>query len=204
MGKIVVAGYTYNRDTPSHSTDIAVVRYESDGRPDSCFGMNGKVITDFGGPRPQPYPHNDDNAKAVAVLPNGKIIVGGNSNTYDGGTAFALVRYKSNGGIDSSFGVNGMTHTYIGYGSTATSMTVLPNGKILLAGYTLTLGSGGFTLAQYKKDGTLDSSFGSNGIVLASRYSSLWENQSTVQENGKNCCSTPGVFVMYDSNKGNN
>jgi uncharacterized delta-60 repeat protein len=63
-------------------------------------------------------------------------------------------------------------------------MMMLPNGKILLAGYTLTIGQGGFTLAQYKKDGILDSSFGSNGICACFSLLQLWKI-SCRSENGK-------------------
>jgi uncharacterized delta-60 repeat protein len=79
-GKIVITGYTYNKDWPSHSIEIAVLRYKPDGRLDNHFGVAGKVITDFGG-WSQNYPHNDDYGTAVAVLPNGKIIIGGIFNS---------------------------------------------------------------------------------------------------------------------------
>jgi len=183
-----VVGTTSNYHSgSSKDVDIAVVRYKPNGSPDSSFGVNGKVITDGGGVDKY-HPHNNDYGNAIAVLPDGKIIVGGHSDVYDGNYAFVLFRYKPNGEIDSSFGVNGMALTFMGgWYSFGMSMAILPNGKILLAGYTEGLVAY-FAIAEYKRDGILDPGFGKNGTVIVSTYPYLRENfgkSIAVQQNGK-------------------
>jgi uncharacterized delta-60 repeat protein len=187
-GKIVVCGYTTNFNYGGgYPNDIAVLRYNPNGTPDSSFGVNGKVITDFIGFGDPGHPHDNDYGNAVAVLPNGKIIVGGHSDVFDGNNAFVLFRYKSNGIIDSSFGFNGMALTFIDFYSYGTSMAILPDEQILLAGYSLGLWAS-IAVVKYKKNGLMDGRFGQNGRLLVSTYPYLRNNfgkSMAVQQNGK-------------------
>jgi uncharacterized delta-60 repeat protein len=97
-GKIVVAGSTH--DT---SSDFVVARYNTDGTLDSSFGGGGTgwVMTDlaFGGP------NSVDEAYAVAIDENGKILVAGSTqdapDVLGQGRNFALVRYNGNGSVDT-------------------------------------------------------------------------------------------------------
>src|SRR5678815_1101927 len=112
-GKIVLAGRTYN--SSNHHSDAALVRYNADGSLDNGFGVGGKVIRALG--------PNNNSANAVAVQPDGKIVVAG---SIDGNCftdcwgyvfcspAFAVARFNSNGSIDSSFGQNGIVTTNVG------------------------------------------------------------------------------------------
>src|SRR3569832_17270 len=76
-------------------------------------------------------------ANAVAIQNDGKIVVGGSTS----GASFALVRYKSNGLLDSTFGTNGKVTTTIGSGGgNCNALVILSNGKILAAGTTSYLG----------------------------------------------------------------
>src|SRR5919108_1478765 len=68
-GRIVAAGFAHSNDTILQ--DFAVVRYAAGGSPDPTFGVGGTVRTDFGG--------RFDDALAVAVQPDGKIVVAGAS-----------------------------------------------------------------------------------------------------------------------------
>src|SRR5262249_42936154 len=68
------------------------------GDLDPTFGVGGKVLTDFGG---------DETATAVAVQPDGKIVVVGYTNYSD----FAVARYNVDGSLDSSFGTGGKVVT---------------------------------------------------------------------------------------------
>jgi uncharacterized delta-60 repeat protein len=97
-GKIVAAGETGS----GNNSDFALVRYESGGALDSTFDSDGIVTTAIGA--------GDEFASSLAVQTSGKIVVGGfsfNGNNDD----FALVRYNSNGSLDSTFGTGGKTTT---------------------------------------------------------------------------------------------
>jgi uncharacterized delta-60 repeat protein len=91
--KIVVAGVTQNRS----AKHFALTRYLRSGKPDSAFGVNGKVTTDFG---------VNSEAYAIAIQSNQKIVAVGITET-GSISHFALVRYLHNGSLDKSFGVSG-------------------------------------------------------------------------------------------------
>ncbi len=109
--KIIVAG---NSTSSSNSlSDFALARYTADGRLDASFGVNGRSRTDFD--------LSDDVASSMA-LQGDKIILAGNSN-YN----FALTSYSADGGLDSSFGVNGKIITDLGSSSFIQSITLHEN-----------------------------------------------------------------------------
>src|SRR5207253_537657 len=97
-GKIVVAGSCWT----GLSHDFAIARYSMNGSLDTTFGTGGKVTTDIAS--------SDDQAYAVVIQPDGKIIVAGDS-FLEIGFVFALVRYNSNGSLDTSFGIGGRVTT---------------------------------------------------------------------------------------------
>jgi uncharacterized delta-60 repeat protein len=141
-GKIVAAG--------SSGGDFALGRYNADGSLDSGFGSGGKVTTDFGG---------FDAVSGVVVQPDGRIVAAGRS----GGGDFALARYNANGGLDPTFGGTGKVTTDFGGFDAAFGVALQANGKIVAAGQGGP--GGGFALARYNADGSLDTSFGSGGEV---------------------------------------
>lgn len=103
-GKIVLAGSALVGGT----FDFAVVRYNPDGSLDSSFGTEGIVITAIG--------DSDDRAYALALQPDGKVVVAGGARLNARETHFALVRYNPDGSLDSSFGQGGKVTTRIGAG----------------------------------------------------------------------------------------
>jgi uncharacterized delta-60 repeat protein len=152
-GKIIGVG--------NSGVGIALARYNSNGTLDSSFGAAGKTTTTIAFP-------NSVSASAAALQPDGRIVVAGSEYHKVGSTAFALARYTSNGVLDSSFGNSGLVATSVlGY-DRAYAVSVRPDGKIVAAGqvsvYTSNDG-GDFGLAQYNPDGTLDTSFGSGGVI---------------------------------------
>jgi uncharacterized delta-60 repeat protein len=164
-GKIVVAGSVDN----GSSSDILVARYNSTGSLDTSFGTGGWVITDIisegisGG----------DRGSAVAIQLDGKILVAGSSlaNPPYGTEYFAVVRYNSNGSLDTSFGAGGMATTHI-VGSPDSrnycwSMALQPDGRIVLGGFLNEVFSEGndIALARFTPDGALDSSFNGDEMV---------------------------------------
>ncbi len=149
-GKIVTAGKTYDGSV----FDFILARYTSRGSLDRTFGRGGTVTTAFGSPIA--------GASAVAVEADGKIVAAG--QLANGGQAgFALARYDASGSLDTTFGTDGRITTPVGggEGGVASALAIQPDGRIVVAGSY----SGGFALARYDADGSLDASFGSGGIV---------------------------------------
>src|SRR6266540_3496 len=128
------------------------------GDLDTSFGTGGKVVTDFGA--------GNDYAAAVAIQPNGKIVAGGDAQI---GTTlgFALARYNANGSLDSSFGTGGKVTTGFGgsQGAWINGIALQKDGKIVAAGQGRSGTTAAFGLARYNANGSLDTSFGSGGLV---------------------------------------
>jgi uncharacterized delta-60 repeat protein len=153
-GKIVAAGLSYN----GSNFDFALVRYNTDGTLDTTFDSDGKVITAIGG--------SNDYALVVAIQSDGKIVVAGYSRSGGSNDDFALVRYNTDGSLDTSFDSDGKVTTAIGGSNDyAWSVTIQSDGKIVAAGHSYMSSNYDFTLARYNTDGTLDTSFGTNGKV---------------------------------------
>jgi len=154
-GKVVVAGEAANA---SGNSEFAIVRYNTDGSLDSAFGSGGKVTTPIGS--------NYSVGRSVVIQSNGGIVVAGhsyNGSDYD----FALVRYDTNGSLDSTFGTGGKVTTPISTGSEeGVGVSIQSSGKIVVAGTSFSGGSADFVLARYNTNGTLDTSFGSGGRVV--------------------------------------
>ena len=148
-GKVVVAG------------SWGVARFNADGTLDMSFAGDGIATKrafagDFNG---------------VAVQPDGKVVVVGRSyRQSEGGTA-GIVRFNSDGTIDRSFSGDGMLLMLKGYYSAANAVSIRPNGKIVVAGWEYTevndMGRT-FSLYRVRPGGTLDKSFGGDGIVRTS------------------------------------
>jgi uncharacterized delta-60 repeat protein len=147
-GKIVAAGEAYN--TATRDSDFAIARFNTDGSLDPSFG---KVATDFFGLA--------DCIFAMAMQSDGKIVAAGMTNsTASGGFDFALARYNPNGSLDSSFGSGGKVTTDFFNGSDICyAIAIQPDQKIVAAGYM----SDNFALARYNSDGSLDTTFGTEG-----------------------------------------
>ncbi len=159
-GKAIVAGFGIT--TVASGTDFMLVRHLRDGGLDASFGTGGKVSTAFNnGSR-------SDEAQAVAVQPDGKILVAGSSDQGASGYDFALARYNADGTLDTSFGSGGRVITSFGNGADkAYALLVQADGKIVLAGDSDQGASGSdFALARYNADGSLDAGFGNGGKVL--------------------------------------
>ena len=157
-GKIIIAGYSLE----GSYYNFAMVRYLADGSLDAGFGNNGLVTTDLTG--------DQDQAQAIIILPNGKIILAGSvKRDAPYFRDFGLVRYLSNGTVDTTFGTNGLVITDIDGGRDfAYSALLQPDGKIVAAGTAQdgSLGDYDFALARYNANGSPDTSFGGDGTVV--------------------------------------
>ena len=173
-GKIVVVGDTFH----SPVRDFAIARYNSDGSLDTGFNGTGKVTTDIDS--------SADNARSVAVQGDGKIVVAGPSSGASPYSDFAVVRYNSNGSLDSSFNNTGKVITSIGSASDYASSVVLAGGKIVVAGDTFNGSDYDLALVRYNSDGSLDSSFNSTGKVTTSIGSGNdFGNSAAIASDGK-------------------
>ncbi|MES2590813.1 MAG: T9SS type A sorting domain-containing protein [Bacteroidota bacterium] len=158
--KIVVAGYADNSVLKCSSIDcqrdFAVIRYTTDGALDYSFGKNGVTITDFGS--------GYDGASSLAIQSDGKIVVAGNA--YDGSSKhIALVRY-SDGNLDNSFGQSGKILTHLEGSSSAQSIFIFSDGKILIGGNIYNGKDYDFVFVRYNSDGSIDKSFGIDGLAI--------------------------------------
>jgi uncharacterized delta-60 repeat protein len=146
-------------------TAFLLARFDADGSLDQAFGTNGSVETTFGDQTAE--------ARAVALQADGKIIVVGVSGagSYSELNDFALARYNSDGSLDQTFGTGGKVKTHFpgvdNTGSSATSVALQPDGKLVVGGYYKKNDRTPhqFAMARYNSNGTLDSAFGQFGKV---------------------------------------
>ncbi len=184
-GKIVVAGYSNAGGTQQ---DFALARYNANGSLDTAtpFGVGGKVTTDF--------PGGNDFGQSVAIQSDGKIVVAGFSNA-NGNQDFALARYNTNGGLDTSFGTAGTGRVLTGFGGGSSdfgqSVAIQSDGKIVVAGFSNANGGNDFALARYHglsttgAPGTLDTTFGTGGMVTTDFGGNDHGNSVAIQSDGK-------------------
>ena len=173
-GKIVIAGHSSN----GVDYDFAAARYNIDGTLDTSFGTGGIVTTPVG--------VGADIGQSLAIDNSGKIIVAGysyNGVDYD----FAVVRYLSNGTLDSSFGTGGKVTTAIGTESEiAFDVAIDGNGKIVVVGYSVIALTEDIAVVRYNSNGTLDSSFGTGGKLTTDIGGGSDTARSvTIDSNGK-------------------
>jgi uncharacterized delta-60 repeat protein len=144
-GKIVMAGWGWDGD-------FVVARYLPDGSLDWTFGTGGVATAPFG-------QYTGAQGRAVALQADGKIVVAGTASNY-----FALGRFDADGSFDTSFGGDGKVELSVGEASYAYAVAVQPDGKIVAAGRGAGW-PGEFALARLEPDGSIDSTFGSDGTV---------------------------------------
>ncbi|MGI8836583.1 MAG: hypothetical protein ACR2H4_08090 [Pyrinomonadaceae bacterium] len=179
-GKIVVVGYSFNGG--ANGIDFAAVRYNTDGSLDTSFNGTGKVVTPIGS--------SHDVARSVAIQADGKIVAAGGS--YNGANYdFAVVRYNTDGTLDTSFGGTGKVITPIGSSyHSASSVAIQSDGKIVAAGSSQGVSNdfrtNDFAVVRYNADGSLDTSFNGTGKVVTPIGNSYYGASSVaIQSDGK-------------------
>jgi uncharacterized delta-60 repeat protein len=134
-GKIIAVGATGN----FNAGDFALVRYTIDGSLDTSFGVGGKVVNPTAA---------SDEAHAVAIQANGKIIAAGVIGNFPN-LDFMLRRYNTDGSLDTTFDTGGTITTDIsGRFDIANAVMIQPDGKIIAAGQ----GDDKFALVRYLGD----------------------------------------------------
>jgi uncharacterized delta-60 repeat protein len=166
-GKIVAAGKHYNKV----DNDFVVARFTTNGVLDSTFDEDGIATTNILG---------GEEGNSVALQSDGKIVVAGVSLNFTGGVSerFAVVRYNTDGSLDSTFDGDGQVTTPIRGGvDTATAISIQPTGKIMVPGSSRSTTATNypdieFSMVRYLPDGTPDTTFSGDGKLTLD----LWIN----------------------------
>jgi uncharacterized delta-60 repeat protein len=186
-GKIIAGGFTLNN---VNVMQFMLVRLNTNGSLDPAFSGDGIQISQM--------TDNDDLVNAIALQTDGKIVVAGAARTY-AYQDFIVARYNADGNLDNSFSgdgfdIPGVNEYQSTAGASASSLVILPSGKIMIAGtYRYSMG---IAVAAYHADGTLDNGFGTAGIIKDFKHSgrTVFE-ASAVQQDGK--IITAGVTQRY-------
>ena len=151
-GKIVIAGYT--GDANGNNNNFAIARLNGNGTADTTFSGDGWQTTNFGA---------DEFGLAVAIQPDGKIIVVGEKDIPTPPfTFFAIARYNINGGLDTTFNGTGKKVFSIRAGEFSAAYDVIPaNNKIVVLGHS----NIDFALVRLNSGGTFDAFFSGDGKV---------------------------------------
>lgn len=171
-GRILICG----------DTQFAVLRLNTDGTYDTTFNGTGKVVTQF-------TSGSTGAATGLAVQSDGKIVAVGGYNPPAGGGvgSFAVVRYNSDGSLDTFFGGGtGKVTTSFGASAGATDVTIQNDGKIVVAGGQAGSSDTDFAVARYNADGTLDTTFNGTGHVATPVRPNAYDylNSVAVQTDG--------------------
>ena len=141
----------------SGANQVALARYKLDGSLDSTFGTNGIVLVSVGG--------LSDAASSVAIQTDGKIVIGG--STYNTTLDFLAIRFLTDGTLDTTFSGDGIAIIPIGStNDVCRDILIQSDGKIILSGKSqVSSGSNAFGLARLNTDGSLDTNFGTGGVL---------------------------------------
>jgi uncharacterized delta-60 repeat protein len=168
-GKILVGGTFSNyNNTPRN----ALARLNADGTLDPSFALTGAGLGGF--------------VQAIVVQPDGKLLVGGNLQSYDSEARGSLVRLNANGTLDASF-----ASTDVVVSGTVTAMALQPDGKVVAGGSFISPNGTPLNIGRLNPDGTPDASFAPLGLGLSSSVRAL-----AVQPDGQLVAG--GAFTNYN------
>jgi len=184
-GKIIVGGSAYD----GSKYNFALARYKSDGSLDTTFDSDGKVTTSFGS--------YDSEVYAVIVQSDGKIVAAGYANN---GTDkdFALARYNADGSLDFAFDSDGKVTAPVGSGDDwGWGVDLQADSKIVVAGRSYNGSNWDFSLARFNTNGSIDSTFDSDGVTMTGFTGDDYATSVKVQSDG-------GIVVGgYSNGSGN-
>ncbi|TKB90336.1 MAG: tandem-95 repeat protein [Nitrospira sp.] len=176
---VVQADGTFLVAADLSNSNFNLMRFNSDGSLDTSFGGgSGYVSTDLAG--------GNDRADSLTIQSDGKVLLlgfGFNGTSFD----VALVRYNSDGSLDTSFNGTGKVLTDFGANSSdmGNEVRMQADGKIVVAGWSDTGGTNDFAIARYNTNGTLDTGFGTGGKVTINLGGSDLAEGLTIQADGK-------------------
>jgi uncharacterized delta-60 repeat protein len=165
------------------------------GKLDPTFGIQG-VFTDSAGE----FNNTGTFGTVVAIQSNGKILAGGQI-----GFSTGVVRLNANGTLDSTFGVGGTVTSILGGNDgqcQVVGLAIQTDGKIIVGISNLNQGFGPlFILARLNVNGSLDTTFGSAGVV-ETQIGSFGAAASVLalQPDGKILLAGEGAMARYNTN----
>jgi uncharacterized delta-60 repeat protein len=175
-GKILAAGFV----KLGAEANFGLARYKPDGTPDASFGTGGLVTTDFFGLR--------DEANAIALQSDGRIVVGGQAAIDSITTDSALACYNPDGTPDFGFGVGGKLNLHLFFlpgfpdnFEAILGLAVQPDGHIVTVGSS----NNRSAFARFQANGTPDAFFGMGGKIASQFEGANAANSIALQPDGR-------------------
>ncbi|MEO7210083.1 MAG: T9SS type A sorting domain-containing protein [Chitinophagaceae bacterium] len=152
-GNLIVTGEYY---TTNNVIDIGIIRCKPDGKLDSSFGVNGLDSLHF---------NNYNFPSGLIIQMDGKIVLNGiTTNTVGISRTAFIARLMPKGGLDLSFGTEGVVLNNYSSNTLISSLVIRPNGKLLMGGtFSYVTIHGPYLVQSFNPDGSVDASFGENG-----------------------------------------
>jgi uncharacterized delta-60 repeat protein len=184
-GRIVLGGYV---DDGAWNWNFALLGLKADGTLDPTFNPGGTygmspnneslVVTSVDS--------GDDYGNSIAIQSDGKILLAGathNGTDWD----WTIVRYETDGDLDTSFGTGGIVTTDLrGYNDWGSSIALQSDGKIVFGSKSSNGTDNDFAVVRYNTDGSIDTDFGTNGMVFTPIGSGNDEGEAVaIQSDGK-------------------
>lgn len=190
-GKIVVAGSRLSIPPPQTFRDVALGRFNPDGSPDTSFGTGGFVAINLSS--------GADEAYAVGLQSDGKIVVGGYGQNSMGKPLSLLARFTADGQRDTTFTIQrGVDFSAI------YALAILPDDKIVTLTYVdqASVVPRGFLLSRLNPDGSFDTSFNGNHIVSIPFTLGYKAAALAIQPNGEIVigAGSPFTVLRYNAN----
>lgn len=170
----------------SKNQGFLLLRLTASGKIDSAFGTNGR---DYSG-----IIAASTICNAIAVQSNDYIVAAGNT-----GCDIALVRFKPNGGKDSSFGTNGVKVYDAGGCDRANAILIQPGNKIVVAGGVQEGANGHFLVARFNTNGAEDATFGTAGKTTIDIRNYNEAYSCALQPDGKIVLGGQAKFITQSS-----
>jgi uncharacterized delta-60 repeat protein len=126
--------------------------------------------------------------RSMVILPDGKILIAGETTSQQSARSFAVMRLNPDGSPDTSFGTGGKVLTTVDIVSGGGKLLLQPDGKFLLGGTTFANESSfNFTVIRYHADGSLDTSFNQTGYRVQTFTNNSWDELQdlALQPDGK-------------------
>ncbi len=162
-GKIITCGQSF---VGANNNRLLLARYNQNGSLDTTFGTSGVVRTLLGSTT------NVATGISCKVLQDNKIVVAGIMSSLTNDRSIYVARFSENGVLDTSFNSpNGFVRIQASLIiHEVHDLEVLTNGKIVVTGYFETFSQPNPVIARVNSNGTLDNTFGVNGIYTTSNF----------------------------------